>query len=104
MVGAAMLDPQADPTVVEEQFLPGLDRLEHLRMRQPHPARVARRLVEIEPELLALGQRDRALGEGTDPEFRALQVGHRRDRAAELLLQGADRLQPLRVILPAGHG
>jgi hypothetical protein len=45
-----------------------------------------------ERHAVAARQRDAALGEGTQPQFRALQVDQHADRPAEAFLQRADAL------------
>ncbi len=61
-------------------------------MRQLHPVGITGRRVEIEAEIVPLFQFDSAAGENTAAQFRPLQVGQHRDRAAEITLDLADHL------------
>jgi galactarate dehydratase len=68
-------------------------------MRQIRARRIARLVREVEPERGAGRQRNRAVGERSDAQLRALHVGQHADRTPDALLDGADLLQPLAVLL-----
>ena len=68
--------------VVEQQRMPGPQRGEDLRMRKLHARAVARRLVGIQHEALAVLQLDRAVRERPEPQLRPLQVDQDADRPA----------------------
>ena len=96
--GAAADDAEAELAVVEQQRRTLAGGVDDLGMRQAHAMLVARRLVEVEPQPRAVLEHHVAGGEGADPELRALQVGEHADRAADLLLETADRIEAGRVV------
>ena len=81
---------EADLAVVEEEAVPGLERREDFGMGQFDAAGVAGARIGIEGEGMAGLERDRMLAEGTDPEFRALQVDQDADRPAAVRFDRAD--------------
>src|SRR5262249_35243791 len=62
-------------------------------------AAVAGRRVEVEAEAIAGLELDRSGGEGAEPELRPLQVGEDADRPPGLLLERADRVDALPVVV-----
>jgi hypothetical protein len=87
------LDPE--PPVIEQQAVARLDRRKNLRMAEMDAAFVARRGVGIESEdLSVLDARLTAL-EGTDAQFRTLEVGQNADRPVELRFDLANRAMQL---------
>jgi hypothetical protein len=100
-VGAAVLDGEPDLAVVQQQVTAWRERGEDLGVRQPRPTQVAGPVVEVEAEGRPGLQPDRAGGEGSDPELRALQVEQHADRPAHRPLHVADRLEPGSVVVVA---
>ncbi|MNT12346.1 hypothetical protein D3C72_1472710 [compost metagenome] len=99
MVRAARHDFEPQFAVVEQQFDPGLERREDLRVRQRHTGRVTGLVaIEVEAKGHALGEPDRPGGEGADAQLRALQVKQHADRAAKVRFDGADQVEPLLVV------
>ena len=82
------LEPEL--AVVDEDRVARPERAQHLRVRQMHPLGVARRLVGVEGEGLALDQHGAIAPESADPELRPLQVDEDADGAAVAPLQLAD--------------
>ena len=83
-------DPQPDGAVVDQDVEAGLEhRAEH--GRRDRQVAVLCRVLARDRHLVAAHQIAR-LRELSDPELRPLQVGDQRDRPADLLLHGADRL------------
>src|SRR6185312_6892325 len=76
--------------VIEQNLGALFQRGENLGMRQRRAMRVTRRGVQIEAEFLSELQRDLALGEFAEPQFRPLQIGHHPDRPLDLLLERAN--------------
>ncbi len=77
--------------IVDQQARIGFGRREQFGMRQMHARRVARRLVGVEHEGLALNQLGGAVLERPDAQLRPLQIDEDRRRAAGLLFERADR-------------
>ena len=92
-------DAQPHLAVVDQQDAVGLGRLEDLRMGQGHALRRTRRLVHVEAQLLASLQRHRPLGEGAQPELGALQVHQNGDGMPVLLLQRAQQVDALAMVV-----
>ena len=92
-------DGEAQAPVVHEQRAAGKEDGEELGMRERHPRRVTRALVEIEAERLAGVHLHRPVPpERPEPELRPLEVEEDPDRASLLLLDGADDLDPAAVV------
>ena len=66
-------------------------------MRQVGTGRVARRFVEIEAKSRARDELHLAASEGSNAQFRALQIGHHADRPSGFLFQIADDVEPFAV-------
>src|SRR4029453_11228438 len=81
---------QAHLAVIEQQRMARPKGGEDFRMRQLHAVVVARRLVGIEYEALAVLELGRAFGESAEPQFWPLQVDQDADRAAIARLDIAD--------------
>ncbi len=92
-------DAQPHLAIVDQQQPIGLGRLEDLWMRQRHALDGARRLVHVEPEILALLQLDGPLRHRAQSQLGALQVHQDGDRVLVLLLQRTQQLDPLLVVL-----
>jgi hypothetical protein len=99
--GALIVGDDAQPhlAVVDQQDAVGLGRLEDLGMGQGHALGRARRLAHVEAQLLALLQLQRALGESAQPELGALQVHQDGDGMLVLLLQGAQQVDALTMVI-----
>ncbi len=85
------LHAQHQLAVVDQQARASLERGEQFGVRQVDTRRVARRLVGVEREGLAVHQFGRTVLEGTDAQLRSLQVDEDRRRAAGFLFERADR-------------
>src|SRR6185503_5751578 len=75
---------------------------ENFRMGKLHPAVVARRLVGIEREALAVLELGRAFGERAEPQLWSLQVDQDADRPAVARLNIADGLHQLTHLVVRG--
>mmetsp|Transcript_14898 Transcript_14898/g.44915 ORF Transcript_14898/g.44915 Transcript_14898/m.44915 type:complete len:380 (+) Transcript_14898:1431-2570(+) len=101
-VGAGLDDAHDDLPVVDEQRLARLERLQDLGVRQLHAAGVALLVVEVEAELVA--HRELELGvvlEHAAALLGALEVGEHADGVVVLLLDLADDLGDLALLLAA---
>jgi len=96
---ARLLDLEAKPAIVEQQFGAGLQRGEDLGVRQRRARRIAGLVaVEIEPEARAFDQLHRTVRERADAQLRTLQVEQHTDRAADVDFDRADEIEPLLVL------
>ena len=68
-------------------------------MRQRHALLSAGRRIHVEPELLALGELHRPLGERTQPQLWALQVHQDGDRMPVMLFHRPQQIDALPVIV-----
>ena len=85
MVIAERCDPQYDLAVVDQEPRAFFHGFENLDMRQADTFLRARRFVQINPELVAGREFDRAVCKGSDAQFRPLQIGQNADRAPDFL-------------------
>ena len=61
-------------------------------MGQLHPRRVARRVVEVQVEILAFFKDERPVGEHAHAQLGALQIGEDADRTSQFFLDLANQL------------
>jgi hypothetical protein len=96
------LDAEPDQAVVDQHLVA---RLQHLadHRRQHGQLAVARALVAGDDHFVATRQRHR-IRKVADPEFRALQIGDQRKRAADRLLHVADEASALGVLFASAVG
>ena len=90
--------PEADFAVVDQQPLPLLEQAEQFGMRQFDAGLVAGFGIAVEREMARMADHRLPVLELADAQLGTLQVGEDRDRAAELFLQRADRLDRLRMV------
>ena len=81
---------QAQLAVVDEQSIARFDGDKDFRMRQLHARGVAGRRVGVENEVLAFVDLRRAVLEGAEPQFGALQIDQDADRPAMFRFHVAD--------------
>lgn len=89
-IGTAILDPQADLAVVDQQIAAGNQGREDFGMGHLHPVGIAQRRIQVEPEPVAFLKIASACGELAHPQFRSLKIGQDGDRTARLCLDRAD--------------
>jgi len=99
MVLAHMRHPQPQLAVVEQQRSADRGGGDDLRMRQVHPAHVARRGIEVEPERMPGLQLHPPAGEAADSQLGALYVGQDANGMRDLPLQVADDGEQLGVVV-----
>jgi hypothetical protein len=90
MVAPAILDPEPDLAVIDQQHGARGQHGEDLGMRQADAVRVALLGVEVQPERHAFLEIGGAGGEDSDAQLRALQIGEDADGPAGIDLDGAD--------------
>ena len=91
-------DPQNKLTIVEQQPCADFQCSKYLGVRQMHAMRVARRLVGIQPEIVARVQFNLALGKGADAQLGPLQIHQDRRGPVIRFFERADIGNQLRLV------
>ena len=92
-------DLQPHLAVVDQQQPAGLGRGEDLRMEQGDALGRGRLRIHVEAQLLAFLELHRLLADHAQPQFGPLQIHQDGDRVIVLLLQGAQLVDPLPVVV-----
>ena len=101
MVLAHMGDAQFQLAVIEQQVRTDLGGGDDFRVGQVGAARIAWRRIEVQAEILTVGQHHGAAHEAADAQFRSLDIGQDTDRVLRPGFQIADQVDIAAVVFVA---